>query len=195
MDRKSVGGWAHGFKLVRNSREVVTVMTDMDGTNRVLIKGREMQHQFVIRAAHPSDADELTKLAFLSKAHWGYPKDWLDLWQDDLTITPEAIEGAIAYVAELEGKIIGFWARASLDSDQITSGWLFVHPDHMGQGIARALWSALREEASARGIQSFVIEADPNAVPFYLSLGAEKIGERESTVIPGRFIPILRIPI
>jgi len=40
-----------------------------------------------------------------------------------------------------------------------------------------------------------VIEADPNAVPFYLTLGAEKIGEKESSVVPGRFFPILRIMI
>ncbi|WP_175747846.1 GNAT family N-acetyltransferase [Burkholderia ambifaria] len=154
-----------------------------------------MPVQFVIRACRPSDADQLTKLAFLSKAHWGYPKEWLDLWQGDLTLTPEMIEGSIAYVAEAEEQIIGFWVRASMDSDEPTRGWLFVHPDHMGQGVARALWSELRKEAAARGIRSFVIEADPNAVPFYLSLGAEKIGEKESTVIPGRFFPILRVPV
>ncbi|WP_175734270.1 GNAT family N-acetyltransferase [Burkholderia ambifaria] len=154
-----------------------------------------MPAQFVIRACCPSDADQLTKLAFLSKAHWGYPKEWLDLWQGDLTVTPEMIEGSIAYVAEAEEQIIGFWVRASMDSNEPTRGWLFVHPAHMGQGVARALWSELRKEAAARGIRSFVIEADPNAVPFYLSLGAEKIGEKESTVIPGRFFPILRVPV
>ncbi|MBR8335140.1 GNAT family N-acetyltransferase [Burkholderia ambifaria] len=154
-----------------------------------------MPAQFVIRAGCPSDADQLTKLAFLSKAHWGYPKEWLDLWQGDLTVTPEMIEGSIAYVAEAEEQIIGFWVRASMDSNEPTRGWLFVHPDHMGQGVAHALWSELRKEAAARGIRSFVIEADPNAVPFYLSLGAEKIGEKESTVIPGRFFPILRVPV
>ncbi|PRF97298.1 GNAT family N-acetyltransferase [Burkholderia ambifaria] len=154
-----------------------------------------MPAQFVIRACCPSDADQLTKLAFLSKAHWGYPKEWLDLWQGDLTVTPEMIEGSIAYVAEAEEQIIGFWVRASMDSNEPTRGWLFVHPDHMGQGVARALWSELRKEAAARGIRSFVIEADPNAVPFYLSLGAEKIDEKESTVIPGRFFPILRVPV
>ncbi len=40
-----------------------------------------------------------------------------------------------------------------------------------------------------------MIEADPNAVPFYLTLGAEKIGEKESSVVPGRFFPILRITV
>ncbi|WP_446902643.1 GNAT family N-acetyltransferase [Burkholderia sp. YIM B11467] len=154
-----------------------------------------MHRNFVIRAGRPSDADQLTKLAFLSKAHWGYPKEWLELWEADLTVRPEMIEDSIAFVAETEERIIGFWVRASMDSDEPTRGWLFVHPDHMGQGVARALWSELRKEAAARGIRSFVIEADPNAVPFYLALGAEKIGEKESTVIPGRLFPILRVPV
>ncbi|WP_193102608.1 GNAT family N-acetyltransferase [Burkholderia sp. Z1] len=154
-----------------------------------------MHRNFVIRAGRPSDADQLTKLAFLSKAHWGYPKEWLELWEADLTVRPEMIEDSIAFVAETEERIIGFWVRASTDSDKPTRGWLFIHPDHMGQGVARALWSELRKEAAARGIRSFVIEADPNAVSFYLALGAEKIGERESTVIPGRLFPILRVPV
>ncbi|HDR9585872.1 TPA: GNAT family N-acetyltransferase [Burkholderia stabilis] len=154
-----------------------------------------MHHPFTVRAARTADADELTKLARLSKAHWGYPEDWLDLWQSDLTISPETIEGAIGCVAESAGTIIGFWVRASSDSDQPTPGWLFVHPDHMGRGVARALWEEIRREAAARGIRSFVIEADPNAVPFYLTLGAEKIGTKESSVVPGRLFPILRIAI
>nr|WP_265183673.1 hypothetical protein [Burkholderia multivorans] len=40
-----------------------------------------------------------------------------------------------------------------------------------------------------------MIEADPNAAALYLSLGAQKIGEKESAVIPGRFFPILRIKV
>jgi predicted N-acetyltransferase YhbS len=65
----------------------------------------------------------------------------------------------------------------------------------MGQGVARALWESVRTEAAARGIKSFVIEADPNAAPFYMTLGAEKIGEKESSMVPGRFFSILRIRI
>ncbi|KVM80354.1 GNAT family N-acetyltransferase [Burkholderia stagnalis] len=154
-----------------------------------------MHNPFIIRAADPSDADQLSKLAFLSKSHWGYPKDWLDLWRADLTITPERLESAMGCVAEADGKIIGFWVREAVESERPTPGWLFVDPDHMGRGVARALWTALRKEAAARGIRHFVIEADPHAMPFYLALGAEKIGEKESAVIPGRGFPILRITI
>ncbi|MGZ2748174.1 GNAT family N-acetyltransferase [Burkholderia stagnalis] len=150
-----------------------------------------MHGSFIIRAAAPSDAAQLSKLAILSKSHWGDPKDWLDLWRADLTITPEMLESSMGCVAEADGAIIGFWVREAVESERPTPGWLFVHPDHMGRGIARAL----RKEAAARGIRYFVIEADPHAMPFYLALGAKKIGEKESAVIPGRFFPILRITI
>ncbi|KVP24809.1 GCN5 family acetyltransferase [Burkholderia multivorans] len=152
-----------------------------------------MRAPFAVRAARASDAGQLTTLARLSKAHWGYPREWLDLWEADLTITPETIDDSIGYVAEYEGWIVGFWIRAAMNCDRPTPGRLFVDPDHMGQGIGRALWAAVRQEAAARGIASFVIEADPHAAAFYLSLGAQRIGEKESAVIPGRFFPILRI--
>nr|WP_244136134.1 MULTISPECIES: hypothetical protein [unclassified Burkholderia] len=78
-----------GGETLLSGHEVMSVMT-----------GNEMHKLFTVRAAHRADADELTRLARLSKAHWGYPKEWLDLWQNDLTISPETIEGAIGYVAE-----------------------------------------------------------------------------------------------
>lgn len=154
-----------------------------------------MERDFKIRAVRPEDADRLTALAFLAKAHWGYPSEWLEAWRAELTLTPAMLAAAMGYVAELGPDIIGFWVRAALDSDQLTPGWLFVHPEHMGRGVAHALWGALRNDAAARGIRSFVIEADPHAVPFYRKLGAERIGEKASVVIPERVIPILRIPI
>jgi hypothetical protein len=88
-----------------------------------------MHKAFTVRAARPADADALTRLARISKAHWGYPQDWLDLWQSDLTIAPETIDGSIGYVAESGAAIIGFWVRASSESEHPTPGWLFVHPD------------------------------------------------------------------
>ena len=154
-----------------------------------------MQTQYAIRRARPSDAPQLTSLARASKAHWGYPKEWLDLWEADLAISSETIQRAIGYVAEVGDDIVGFWVRVPLDSEQPTPGWLFIDPKYMGQGLAQALWTELRKDASELGITSFVIEADPNAVGFYQKLGAETIDQKESSVIPGRIIPVLRLPI
>lgn len=147
---------------------------------------------YKIRFAKSDEAKELTQLAFLSKAHWGYSPEWLESWRDDLTVTPELIKNSIAFVAELNGKIVGFWCRSVNDSTEPSQGLLFIHPDHMGKGVGKLLFKAVKEDAIKRGIYSFTIEADPNAVPFYEKMGAKKIGEKESAVIVGRKIPILR---
>jgi hypothetical protein len=41
-----------------------------------------------IRRAQVDEAGLLSDLAFRSKAHWGYPPDWLELWRPELTVTP-----------------------------------------------------------------------------------------------------------
>ena len=151
-----------------------------------------MSETYLIRPAMPADADKLTELAFLSKAHWGYSKQWLESWRNDLTVTPDMLRDSIAFVAELDGEIIGFWYRSIPASDEPSPGMLFIHPTHMGKGLGKKLWEKIKEDVIRRGIKTFTIEADPNAVPFYLKLGAVQINEKESTVIPGRMIPILK---
>lgn len=145
-----------------------------------------------IRPAKPQEANELTALAFMSKAHWGYPPEWLEAWREDLTVTPEMIENSIAFVAELDDVIIGFWCRSARESLEPSPGMLFIHPEHIGKGIGKLLFKAIKEDAIKRGITFFIIEADPNAEQFYKKMGAEKIGEKESPVVAGRKIPILR---
>lgn len=102
------------------------------------------------------------------------------------------LEQSIAFVVELHDEIIGFWYRSIPVSDEPSPGMLFIHPAHMGKGLGTKLWEKIKDDVMRRGIKSFTIEADPNAVPFYLKLGAVKINEKESSVIPGRMIPILK---
>ncbi|MBB71146.1 MAG: GNAT family N-acetyltransferase [Legionellales bacterium] len=147
---------------------------------------------FTIRQAIPEDAEALTKLAKRSKAHWGYSADLIKAWEPDLTITPEFLVDAIAFVAEKNGKIAGFWARSCHNTDEVSQGYLFVESEFMGQGCATQLWQAVKCEAKNRGLTSFVIEADPNAAEFYLKIGGIKISEKESPVVPGRYIPIIK---
>jgi len=151
--------------------------------------------KYIIRPALPSEAETLSTLAFISKAYWGYPKEWLEAWKDELAVTPEMIQSSISFVAELDGQIVGFWCRAAADSLEPSEGRLFIHPDHIKQGLGRRLWDAVRESAANRGIRFFTFEADPNAAAFYIKMGAQKVGEKESTVVPGRMFPIVRFEI
>ncbi|KAB8033706.1 GNAT family N-acetyltransferase [Fluviispira multicolorata] len=154
--------------------------------------GDRINVDYKIRLAKEEDSDKLTELAFLSKKSWGYPLEWMDLWKKDLIINAEIINSSVTLIAELNNQIIGFWCRKKVQSEEVSDGYLFIHPDYMKLGIAKNLWQALLYELSESKISSFVIAADPNAVPFYLSLGGTQIGEKESDVISGRIIPIFR---
>jgi hypothetical protein len=46
----------------------------------------------LIRTANQSESEALSKIAYTSKAHWGYSVEQLAHWQDDLSFTPESIE-------------------------------------------------------------------------------------------------------
>jgi GNAT superfamily N-acetyltransferase len=151
-----------------------------------------MEKQVTIRAPRLDEIEELTRLSFHSKAYWGYPESWLAAWADELTVTKDIINNWIAYVVELNQEIVGFWARAPIESETTSPGLCFIAPEHMGQGFGRLLGEAVKSEAVKRGIRFFTLEADPNAVPFYLKIGGKMIREQASLIIPGRMCPVIR---
>src|SRR6266568_5824580 len=62
-----------------------------------------------IRRAHESEAPRLSSIAFESKAHWTYSSSQLAAWRDELTVSPGAVSSCPTYVAELEGRVVGFF--------------------------------------------------------------------------------------
>ena len=46
-----------------------------------------------IRSALPADVQALSGIAAAAKAHWGYPRAWLEQWTAQLTVTVEDLEG------------------------------------------------------------------------------------------------------
>lgn len=147
---------------------------------------------YTIRKARLNEAGLLTAIAMRSKAHWGYSDEWRQQWKEALTVTPEIIASSICFVAELDKNIKGFWCRSVEQTAAPSPGFLFVDPSAIGTGCGKQLWQAIKPALISRGIHSFTIEADPNAVSFYMKLGAKKIKEIDSKAIPDRKIPILR---
>lgn len=149
--------------------------------------------RIIIRKAKPQDAEKMTQIAMRSKAHWGYSDELLSLWKEDLKVTPEFLKSAIGYVVECDDVMIGYWVREAIQADQLTQGFLFIEPEFIGSGCGRLLFDALKNGMQERGIHSFTFEADPNAAGFYLKMGGVKIGEKESKVVKGRKLPIIKI--
>ncbi len=145
----------------------------------------------VIRPARPEDATHLSALALRSKRHWGYDDAFLSIVRSELTVSPEQTRTHRVMVAERDDRILGFYGLGGTGPDAELA-WLFVEPDALRSGVGRALWHHAVDRARSSGCSSLVIESDPFAEGFYLTMGARREGESASRFIPGRVLPVLR---
>jgi GNAT superfamily N-acetyltransferase len=147
----------------------------------------------IIRDAQACDALSLTDLARCAKAHWNYPVEWLELWQEELVITGAYITRHLVLVAELDGEVVGVSALEDGGDDWILEH-VWVEPSHHGKGIGKALVE--KALALAREIRPGVVavQSDPHAAGFYRRLGARE-GEAVSAPMPGapeRTLPLFQ---
>jgi GNAT superfamily N-acetyltransferase len=143
-----------------------------------------------IRRAVAADAPALAALSFRSKAHWGYDGEFMELVRPALTPSEDYIAESPVYVAAEGRTIVGFYGFCEIDG-RVFLHDLFVEPAHIGSGIGSALWLHAIATARERGHAEFFIESDPFAEPFYLRLGAQRVGEITSPST-GRALPLLR---
>jgi ribosomal protein S18 acetylase RimI-like enzyme len=146
--------------------------------------------EVALRAARPAEAEELSALALRSKAHWGYDESFLEACRAELTYLPDELAGRRTMVAELAGRVVGFY---TLDGKPPVGelGNLWVDPASMGNGLGRLLWSHAVDSARAGKFRSFWLVADPHAEGFYLAMGAIRLGETPSDSVPGRMLPMM----
>jgi GNAT superfamily N-acetyltransferase len=145
-----------------------------------------------IRRARPEEAAALSELAMRSKAHWGYDADFLAACRDDLTLSADDIATATVYVCDGVDAPSGFYRLVLQDDGVALLDDLFVDPTAMGQGIGKRLWRHAVATAANLGGAEMVWQSDPQAEGFYLAMGAQRAGESESTVTPGRMLPLMR---
>lgn len=137
-----------------------------------------------IRKAVATDAEALSALALAAKAHWGYSREALESWNDQLRITPADLASKLTYVGAINEVVAGFYslvpAGPAWELDH-----LWVAPQFMRRGFGRALLRHALEAAFRGGAASVTVDADPNAETFYLSCGALRRGA-VAAPIPGQ---------
>ena len=148
--------------------------------------------QLVIRAAAVSEAHLLTALMMRSKAYWGYSPEFLEQAAPELTVSEQDIAEGNVSVAELAGRPVGMSMLDLAEPPELVA--LFVEPDMIGTGVGRALLRQALERARTAGVESLLIESDPNAEPFYRAHRAVEIGRRTSSTT-GRELTLLRLPV
>jgi GNAT superfamily N-acetyltransferase len=152
---------------------------------------------FEIRRAVPSEAPALTALARRSKAYWGYSKEFMRSFEEELTYSGDQVGGSdlTFFVGEANGAMGGFYALSRVLPLEYELEALFVEPELIGQGLGRALLEHATCTVRSLGGESLIVQADPHTEDFYRAGGGERIGTRESGSIPNRFLPLFRIKI
>ena len=144
-----------------------------------------------IRQGTPADATALSDLAYRAKAHWGYDNDFMEACRNELTYSES--DFPLFYFGVLEDPmILGFYALDIQTKDKIEMTALFVEPKYIGQHYGKALMNHAKIQAKVFGAKELFVQADPNAEAFYLAMGGQRNGQKESESIPGRMLPLIR---
>ncbi|MEQ8449937.1 MAG: GNAT family N-acetyltransferase [Nitratireductor sp.] len=130
-----------------------------------------------IRAFRADDAAALGRL-FFESVHRGtasaYSEAQRAAWAPEPPGGPvwaARLGDAETLVAEIAGAPAGFMSVIGTADGVGVVDMAFVHPDHMGKGIASALYAALEEGARARGLARLELDASAIAKPFFAAKG------------------------
>ncbi|MCX2678421.1 GNAT family N-acetyltransferase [Galbibacter sp. EGI 63066] len=141
------------------------------------------------RKAKLDDIQELNQISLKSKKYWGYPDQWIENWSDELTLTSEKFAEQEIVVGEIETQVVGFCSISeNKDNYEILHLWLL--PNFIGKGYGKKLLTRTIEEF-VKTDKPIIVEADPNAEPFYKSQGFVTFDSIES-VPSGRFLPVMK---
>lgn len=145
-----------------------------------------------ITRAQPAEAAALRQIAIAAKSYWGYPGHLIETWAATPIITSAAIKRDVVFVARSDTTPIG-WGRLLVEQTPAILEDLWVTPAWIGCGVGRLLLRYAIAICSERGIAQIELDADPNALGFYLRTGGVVIGERISEW--NRPVPRVRIAV
>jgi len=138
------------------------------------------------------DAEILTDIALKSKAYWGYSKDIIESWRDDLTVSEQMFTDYTICKYMFENEVAGFYIleRANIRTSFLK--FLFISPDFIKKGIGHQLLNHAIDYCKEGSCAILNVLSDPNAESFYAKYGFEVIALVESS-IPGRTLPEMEL--
>lgn len=145
------------------------------------------------RRARPAEAAAITDLAMRSKAFWGYDDAFMAVLGPELTFTAQDLERPLVRVdvLEVDGATVGI-IKVCWRTELAYLSDLWIEPEAMGHGYGRLAFERAAEIGRAWGKGVMELEADPFAEPFYLHLGAVRVGMSPVAEVPGRSVPLMR---
>jgi streptomycin 6-kinase len=145
-----------------------------------------------IKDASIDDLNQINHVLRSSKSYWGYDQNFLDLFMEKLGMTEEYLKKHTIKLFYVNNQLAGFYNFLINDEGLFELDTFFLHPNSIGKGLGRKLWHMCCKTAKEQNKDEFIIWSDPHAENFYLKMGCEKIGVRQSPMMPDRYPPILR---
>lgn len=139
-----------------------------------------------VRAALPEEREDLEALQWRASLANEHDRPDLEAHPDAIHLPAEQIERGDVFVAELDGRTVGFSAILPEDGHVELDG-LFVEPDIWRRGIGAALVDAAAHEARRQGL-ALMVTANPHALDFY-----RRCGFTEEGTVTTRFGPGIRM--
>ncbi len=128
-----------------------------------------------------ADTEEIIKL-FYDTVHevniHDYTKEQVDAWASaniDIEVWIKSLKSKFTYVAEKQGKIIGFGeleANGHIDR-------FYCHKDFQRKGVGRKILEQIELKANSLGVKKLFTEASITAKPFFENQGFIVIKKQE----------------
>lgn len=140
--------------------------------------------------AKVGEASILTNIAINSEAYWGYDEEYMESFKNTYGVSENYISNYPTFLIEDNQIIVGFYSIL-MNVGETELEYFFINPNYIGKGYGKLLWNHVIENAKNLNIKQLEIVTSPEAIDFYIKMGAVKIGEVESLVKVGRKIPRL----
>lgn len=147
----------------------------------------------IFEPATIDDVEELSAVAIRSKRHWGYSKEAMELWNQNLTITEDFIQTHTVIKATLEDEIVGFFALEEIKpTTRIAQYW--IDTPYMRKGYGSVMYDYLRNYLKSKNVEKVTLVMDPNGLAFFERKGAKILSKIEHKV-KNKFLYIVEIPV
>jgi len=137
-----------------------------------------------IRLAHPDDRLNLIELQRRASLVYEDTRQQLLDHPDVIDLDEEMLAHNEVFVAEFDGRIVGFATIIAHDGNDAEIDGLFVEPREWRKGIGTALVLQIEREAAAWGASRLHVLANRNALGFYKAMGFSALGERPTELGP-----------
>ncbi len=118
----------------------------------------------------------------------------MEIARPEMVITPELVARWPTFVAERGVQLVGFYVL-SVESKGPELRDLWIDRVAIRTGVGSLLFEHMLRSAAREGHVTLHVTSEPKAAGFYERMGARRVGEVESSGIPGRMLPTFAIDV